>query len=322
MKLPFSFSLKFVFRLLLPGFILALGLIPLMQTTLDIFDVDFSVQYAFLLLVIICGWAACILDMPIYMFFEGRRYWPTSLRNLFLRREQVRLERLSRKKEKYKINKRASYLEVSVEIRKFPMDSDGLYTVKYPSRLGNLIASYEDYPLRVYGMDAVFYWPRIWLMLSEDQRKELDDQQALADSAVYSSGSLYFVGTLCAIYLLIETVLPGVLILPSSPEPVLLAAGVFCYSIGFLVYRACFHIHSSFGELFKSVFDIYRDKIDVDDVIKEVAQISSTSVPADPSQNEKYEIAWRYLHNYRIKRGGSVYSPQSLKKENDLNRQA
>ena len=94
MKLPFAFNLKLVFRLLLPGLLLALGFFPLIKTLLDLAWKGISDVYIFTLSVIILGWLVVILDMPIYIAFEGRRYWPKFLRNRLVKREIDRLDKL------------------------------------------------------------------------------------------------------------------------------------------------------------------------------------------------------------------------------------
>ena len=143
MKLPFSFSLKFVFRILLPGFVLSLGLFPITQTILKHFKLSIAIESSFFLSVIITGWVFIISDMPIYMIFEGRRYWPELIRNCLIKSENKRLKRLQKQITQFKNKNRRKYLEASVELRRFPMGEDGDYYVECPTRIGNLIASYK-----------------------------------------------------------------------------------------------------------------------------------------------------------------------------------
>ena len=46
----------------------------------------------------------------------------------------------------------------------------------------------------------MFYLPRLWVKLDKDLREELDTQQAVADSAVYSSLALFITGLLWLAY--------------------------------------------------------------------------------------------------------------------------
>ena len=73
MKLPFSFSIKLVFRLLLPGAVIALAIFLIAQTILGTLSVKAPAESVLAALVIISGWMTTVLDMHIYMLYEGRR---------------------------------------------------------------------------------------------------------------------------------------------------------------------------------------------------------------------------------------------------------
>src|SRR4051812_49479200 len=105
-----------------------------------------------------------LLDMPIYMVAEGRRFWPAWLRGWCLAAERGRLARLlTGRQEARARGDRREVQERDVEIRGFPCDPNGVPTAQFPTRLGNLLTAFETYPDRKYGMDGVFAWPRLWL---------------------------------------------------------------------------------------------------------------------------------------------------------------
>lgn len=320
MKLPFAFSLKLVFRLLLPGFVISLGLFPVLQVCLDALRVEFVAIGAFLLCVVVTGWLFIVLDMPIYMLFEGRRYWPDVIRRYFLKREEKRKGRLLAAFNSGDVRRKR---EISVELRSFPIDEDtGDFEAWFPTRLGNLLSSYEEYPQRVYGMDAVFYWYRLWLKLDKDQREEIDHQQAIVDSSIYVTAALCCVGILSISYSAIkasENRLVGTLkeiealneFLPGAES--LLAIGAMCLVLAFLLYRASLNLHRQFGETFKSVFDSSFGLLDVDPIIDTVGRITGDRALSGLTFREKYKIAWRYLHNNRIMTDkGSVPVPKLI----------
>lgn len=91
MKIPFEFGIKLIFRLLFPGIILTLGGMPLILTVVDYGGWTKSLEYVLGFTVVFLGWLVTVSDMPIYMLFEGRRYWPSPLRRFFLWRERRRL---------------------------------------------------------------------------------------------------------------------------------------------------------------------------------------------------------------------------------------
>lgn len=303
MKLPFSLSLKFVFRLLLPGFLVSLALLPLLQVLLDLLNMPFPVAWAFPLLCLLFGWLFVVLDMHIYMLFEGRRYWPPPVKRALIKREEARLRRLASIVQGSKEQDRARYLEASVNLRRFPIDENGEYAVRAPTRIGNLILAYEYYPLHRYGMDAVFFWPRLWLLLDEDQRKELDDQQALADSAIYSSAAIFLGGIVCFVYFVAALICGDSIDLLPQP-PVLLASTAICIAAACVLYRLSLEIQATFGEIFKSAFDVFRDRVKLSAVLDHIRREWPEALPENASSKEEYKAAWRYLHNYRVRVDG------------------
>ncbi|MCP4698372.1 MAG: hypothetical protein GY862_16190 [Gammaproteobacteria bacterium] len=298
MKLPFAFNLKLVFRLLLPGFVVALGLYPLLHSLLGVLNIDLAAESLLFIAALLCGWLFVVLDMQIYMAFEGRRYWFPLFRRLSVWLELRRLKSLLRDLE----NPRHAR-EASVELRRFPMNAAGEFYVPCPTRIGNLITAYEDYPQRVYGMDGVFYWYRLWLLLDNDLREELDNQQALADSTLYTAVALKICGLAMlgyglAVYLDLDWQRSS---LPDAPVLLFFAGAAFLAS--YLLYRLSLHLHAAYGESFKALFDVHRDKLDpqVDAAVAGVAEREKDYGLNSRPQAEKYQIAWRYLHNNRFK---------------------
>jgi len=247
------------------------------------------------------GWLIVIMDMNIYMLYEGRRYWPRWLRNVGLKSERNRLRKLLINFKNTRNTDNIKYLENSVELRRFPVnEKNGNFYVFYPARLGNLLYAYEQHAKRAYGMDSTFYWYRIWISINDELRENIDSQQSLVDSSLYVSFSLVIAGLMSGIYLIAKTLnYPWLQNLPSYW--LLAGLGFVCMVISYLLYRGSLHIQSKYGEFYKSLFDMYKNKINVDDVIEEVSIISNDSSLKSASNFEKYNIAWRYLHNFRYK---------------------
>jgi len=332
MKLPFTFNLKFAFRILLPGFILSVALLPILKTTLEGLNTIFSLEASFFITVIISGWLFVVLDMHIYMFFEGRRYWPNFLRKLSLYSERRRLDKLFAElkeftpyaeKDRLTPDKLNKYREISFELRNFPLNDKGNFDVFYPTRLGNLIEAYETYSNRIYGMEAVFYWYRIWLILEKDLREEIDNQQSLTDSTIYASAALLGSGAICTIYALFQMFniqffnCSLIYYLPNAVP--LFVSAILCFIGTYCLYRISLQLHATFGELFKSLFDIHRDKIPVDKIIEDISKITDGTKFNNLPEREKFKKAWRYLHNYRIKKGDKLYTPDELSNQNIIN---
>lgn len=302
MKLPFTLGIKFVFRIILPGFVIALALLPVSRTALRFDDSVISLEYLFVFETLLFGWLFVLFDMPVYMLFEGRRFWPGPVRIFFTRREQKRLDGLLRDVRAYRESGDVHrYGETSVEARRFPIDAEtGKFEARFPTRLGNLLAAFEEYSLRVYGMDTPFYWPRIWVKLDKDLREEIDNMQALADSALYTVAALYASGLIASAYAILQLAgFTRIHFLPLRPFDLLLPLG--CFALGYLIYRFSLHTHAQFGETFKTIFDQFRHEAKFDEVLGAIAGLTRDRGLLTASVEEQNMAVWRYLHNYRVK---------------------
>jgi hypothetical protein len=312
MQLPFDFGIKFIFRMIFRGVMLAAALVPAIHGILHALGFSIKFEYLFPIEVILWGWLIVINDELIYMLFEGRRYWPSPIRKLLIWFQRRRLNRLRKIafSRSPSIDRRRS-LEAGVEYGLYPTDEHGEAFVEHPTRLGNIIESFESYSNVKYGLDSVFYWYRLWVVLDKDLREEIDSSQAVVDSTVYVSFVLYVSAFVMLVYAGIEGAphlhrsylswLSAVK-LPYVPAPgTLCAMAAACLVIAFAVYRLSLPTHAKFGELFKSVFDQYRSKLVFDDVLKTIARIMDVPSLTLKSQREKNQMVWRYLRWHRIR---------------------
>ena len=279
------------------GIFLALSMAPLLHWIRGYLDIQIDNQYLFILEIIAWGWVVSISDMYIYMIFEGRRYWPECLRNWLISRQELRLDRF-----RQQITLKNSNPEAEIEYGLYPIKDDGDAYVKYPTRIGNIIHSFETYPKVKYGLDGVFYWYRLWVVIDKDLREEIDNAQAVADSAIYLAFVFYLSGILMLLYGIIACIF-GVKTLPYIPGPkTMFSWTIICFVLGFCVYRLSLQVHVQFGELFKSIFDQFRSRLLFDDVVREVGEtICDFNLPFKKSQREKNKIVWRYLRWHLIR---------------------
>ena len=119
-----------------------------------------------------------------------------------------------------------------------------------PTRLGNVFQAAESYPAdsRLYGMDAVFFWPRLYPLLPEPLRAEL----ASARSAI----DMMLVTSVLSTTLSLGVAADGV----SAHLPVLVqilaVAGLLAVSRG--SYLGAVNAAIVYAELVRTSFDLYR----------------------------------------------------------------
>jgi hypothetical protein len=250
-----------------------------------------------------------VSDMHIYMLFEGRRYWPKALVRVFVKDERTYLAAIRRaikngrewprrtrspRTQGERFRRRRAYLEASVDLRAFPIErASGKSYVELPTRLGNILTAFEGYSERVYGLDAIFYWPRLWGILDKDLRSELSTAQAMTDSAVYVSFVLYLSGIANIARYIVYYYLLNDGTAEVSAGGIL---GAICLGFGYSIYRLSLYLHAVYGEQFKAAFDNFGDKIDL-----KLAKHEIAAALAGQGDREANRIVWRYLHNFRVR---------------------
>jgi len=166
--------------------------------------------------------------------------------------------------------------------------------------MGNLIAAYEGYPKSRYGMDAIFFWYRIWLKIDKDLREDIDSCQAIADSTLYTSFASSLLGVIFLLYTLFKASgLSGIPGVEQASFWSLIAITLVGFAAGYLLYRLGLHSQAAFGEWFKAMFDLYHAQLDFSDVLKQVQAITGESEVLSPQ--EQVNKAWLYLQYYRVR---------------------
>lgn len=123
-----------------------------------------------------------------------------------------------------------------------------------PTRLGNVIRNFEDYPRQQYGLDAIFLWSRIVGVVPKEYLSSVDDAKTSFD---------FFLN--CSFVSAIE----GALLLacglafkkPFASDQQLalwLSEIVLVTLLAFFAYRGAIDRASSWGAQVKGVFDLYR----------------------------------------------------------------
>lgn len=243
-------------------------------------------------IVILSGTLLSALSGEIYKVYEGRIFWPRRLFERATAWQQKRVERLLNQAERAKAEKqRTVYNEIWHQLRVYPLDDGGEPHAPYPTLLGNILAGYEDYPDNRYGMDSVFFWPRLWLLVEKEKKEEIDSTWSVADGLLSLSAAAIIGG----VAWILDAALHGLEIICDenkyvpwhSPDFAALA-GIGWLVLGYLVYRVSLPYHRANGEMFKSLFDLYRDKI-----------WSMTTLK--PHEQKIWDATWAYLQYLRIR---------------------
>lgn len=137
------------------------------------------------------------------------------------------------------------------ELSKNPqINEDELKKCILPTKLGNVFNSIEIYPKWKYGMDGVFFWTRIQLLMSEENKKTIDKMRAFVDMFI----------TLTWIFLFAAIVYFIVL---SYDEKYFISIGFFIVFLLFALssYNMAVESAMKFGYYVRSIFDLYREEL-------------------------------------------------------------
>jgi hypothetical protein len=287
--LPAPFSIPVLMNTVLPGLLVVAALYPFAppewQKALSV-DVDKSwlALAIAMLVVLVAGALVSALNGEFYKIYEGRTSWPGRLSDWAVSRQQNRVDRLYRQARAEKEGSPQRYDEIWYQLRIYPIDpKTGDVYATHPTLLGNILAAYEKYPYDRYGMDSVFYWPRLWMVVEKDLKEEIGNSWAKADGLLNLSAVSFLAGLLW----LGTTILVEAGLLESRWRPVdgfvpSIEAFVGWFALGYALYRLSLSFHRKNGEVFKSLFDMYRDKL------KKLTSLT-------PSEKDLWEATWAYL---------------------------
>ena len=124
-----------------------------------------------------------------------------------------------------------------------------------PTRLGNVIRSFEDYPAREFGMDPIEVWPRLIAKIDKDYAVAIDDAKTPFDFMLHCSA--------------LSAALSLLLLTAGLLRPLPLAVGGAAWAAQIIVFALlsyCFYVWSlaraeSWGAMVKGAFDLYRNPL-------------------------------------------------------------
>lgn len=254
-------------RLLMPGLIAAIGLHayqPLAIVTDFTKSLSVDQNVLFLIEVTLFGFLLSSASKLIFYVYEGFRLpWLTWPSKFYITRKLERLQ--DRLGELYKEGKQGNKEAEGIEsyLSDFPYSSHGTdfsFEAERPTRLGNIIASYELYPENVYGVDAVFFWNHLTFLAPKEVRDDVDDKSTLAESVLLSSGAGATVAIVAALVFLYNAIktsyLKGTLSLPPEGKTLALHTFLFGAACAIVLYRLSFPAFRAYRDSFRAMVDL------------------------------------------------------------------
>jgi hypothetical protein len=259
-------------RVVLPGIVLSVGLHPLLsQFTLPVEHLyGLSTPTLIVAEVIVLGLGISSAIQPIYYVYEGFRLgwlttpaWKLNRWRLARRWELALAIQGDRDFDDLDKNEQSRLTKVYEYISDFPLirqnDGSTEYKAERPTRLGNIIATYERYAETRYHVDGIAFWYHFLNLASDTSRKAFEEKYSFAESMVLTS----FAGALVAALHLL--VLVGFWIGRLNPLLILvhlstgLALSAWMTAVGLTVwllfYRASLPAHREAGTALRAIVD-------------------------------------------------------------------
>ncbi|MDZ8242319.1 MAG: hypothetical protein RMZ69_35160 [Nostoc sp. ChiQUE01a] len=196
-------------------------------------------------------------DLPVLRFLEG--YWPPCLRPLrrwLIAREAKRSQRISDRWQELQKLQRTT--EQRDELIQLDWQQHYLPLELMPTRLGNILRAAEQWPREKYGLDAIVCWSRLWLLLPDAVKKDLQEARADLNTAArfWFWSLLFIIWTIWAWW--------------AAP------AGII--SAFFAYYYWALEAARNYGELIEATFDLHRHLL---------YQSLRWNLPPDPNEERR-----------------------------------
>jgi uncharacterized repeat protein (TIGR01451 family) len=160
----------------------------------------------------------------------------------------------------------------------YPDESDAVL----PTRLGNVIRSFESYPWRQYKMRAITLWPRLATLPDPSYAALIDDAKASLDFMLNAS---LLCGVLTVLVAAVHLAYPAGLatatvLVPLAVEIVLLGG------LAYVFYLAAIPKANAWGVMVKGAFDLFRWKF-----------LESLGYRYKPESLEEERVLWETISN-------------------------
>ena len=163
------------------------------------------------------------------------------------------------------------------------IDDDELKKCVLPTKLGNIFKSMELYSEWKYGMNSIFFWIRIQLLMSDENKKTIDKVRAFVDMFIGLTWIFFFAAIVYPIFLAYN----GKYIF----SIVSIALFILCSLIS---YNMAVQSALRFGYYVRSIFDLYREELWNKIKNNEFNKLDSLS------EKERWSNIFKYLWFYNV----------------------
>jgi len=260
-------------RFFLPGLISAIGLhthfpAKLLHNLEGSYGITSTVL--FLVEVVLFGFVITSAIVPIFHLFEGFLLpWLTKPAEIWNRWRvfnlQTELHELygSKSLDDMSATERAKLVAIESILSDFPTKhQDGSYTyeVERPTRLGNIIATYELYAKRRYGVDGIFFWFHLVHLAPEVSREDFKENAVFAESVLLASAAGALVALVAGsimVGLVVGNLFPWLVVFEISANKAATWASMIFGLVAFVIfYRLSWAAHRAAGKSFCALVDL------------------------------------------------------------------
>jgi hypothetical protein len=248
------------------------------------FSTQLMIILGTLLLTLVLAHLLQAFSISIVQFWEG--YWPRNLWNRYMKTREVT------GRWNYLRGERRGASSVNLEsfdsiherlFYGYPSREDRLL----PTRLGNTLRAAEDYAQTTYGMDAIFWWPRLWLILPEAAQQQIDDSETPMIALLNFTTQIVLISLFGSIYLGLQFMGAWQLWMAFGAACMILIVGL---ALAFLIYRSAVSQAKVYGMLIRSAVDLYRF-----DLLKALHQALPPNIDAEQKLWDDL-VRWIYLN--------------------------
>jgi hypothetical protein len=142
-----------------------------------------------LLIIAVSAFVVQRFDLSVLRFLEGYWLgWLQPLKRWMIHRQEQDFKRKDKQwqaladkqnKQVLTTDELAEYVTLDGQLMQFPSQLNRLM----PTKLGNILRAAESHPYDKYGLNAVICWPRLWLVLPDGVKKELQEARSSLNTA-------------------------------------------------------------------------------------------------------------------------------------------